>query len=135
MFLACAPGHRLAGSESVSLTELAAERFVDMPEGWGVRMAADRAFAAAGIARTVSFELNDSASVIDFVREGLRRRAPTRTDGGDRARGPPDPDRRRGAELRHLPGRADRPTANRRGDGARGRDPRPVLNATTRDRN
>jgi DNA-binding transcriptional LysR family regulator len=71
MCLACAPGHPLAGSETVSLTELAAERFVDMPEGWGVRMATDRAFAVAGIGRTVSFELNDSASVIEFVREGL----------------------------------------------------------------
>lgn len=71
MFLACAPGHPLAGAEAVSLTDLAAERFVDMPGGWGVRMATDRAFAAAGIDRTVSFELNDSASVIDFVREGL----------------------------------------------------------------
>jgi DNA-binding transcriptional LysR family regulator len=71
MFLACAPAHPLAGAETVSLVELAAERFVDMPEGWGVRMATDRAFAAAGVARTVSFELNDSASVIEFVREGL----------------------------------------------------------------
>jgi DNA-binding transcriptional LysR family regulator len=71
MLLACAPGHPLATAETVSLTELAAERFVDMPEGWGVRMVTDRAFAAAGIARTVSFELNDSASVIEFVREGL----------------------------------------------------------------
>jgi DNA-binding transcriptional LysR family regulator len=71
MFLACAPGHPLAASETVSLTSLADERFVDMPEGWGVRMATDRAFAAAGVARTVSFELNDSASVIEFVREGL----------------------------------------------------------------
>jgi DNA-binding transcriptional LysR family regulator len=71
MFLACAPGHPLADAETVSLADLAAERFVDMPEGWGVRMATDRAFAAAGIGRTVSFELNDSASVIEFVREGL----------------------------------------------------------------
>jgi DNA-binding transcriptional LysR family regulator len=71
MRLACAPGHPLAGREVVSLTELAAERFVDMPDGWGVRMATDRAFAAAGVARTVSFELNDAASVIEFVREGL----------------------------------------------------------------
>ncbi len=71
MFLACAPGHPLADAESISLPELAAERFVDMPAGWGVRMATDRAFAAAGVARTVSFELNDSASVIEFVREGL----------------------------------------------------------------
>jgi DNA-binding transcriptional LysR family regulator len=71
MLLACAPGHPLAASDTVSLAELADERFVDMPEGWGVRMVTDRAFAAAGIARTVWFELNDSASVIEFVREGL----------------------------------------------------------------
>jgi DNA-binding transcriptional LysR family regulator len=71
MLLACAPGHPLAGAEAVSLPELAVERFVDMPDGWGVRMATDRAFAAAGVARNVSFELNDSASVIEFVREGL----------------------------------------------------------------
>jgi DNA-binding transcriptional LysR family regulator len=71
MLLACAPGHPLADSNTVSLAELTAERFVDMPAGWGVRMATDQAFAAAGIARTVSFELNDSASVIEYVREGL----------------------------------------------------------------
>jgi DNA-binding transcriptional LysR family regulator len=71
ILLACAPGHPLASCETVTLTDLAAERFVDLPEGWGVRMATDRAFAAAGVPRTVSFELNDSASVIDFVREGL----------------------------------------------------------------
>jgi DNA-binding transcriptional LysR family regulator len=71
MFLTCAPGHRLAGSETVALAELVAERFVDMPEGWGARTATDRAFAAAGLSRTVSFELNDAASVIEFVREGL----------------------------------------------------------------
>jgi len=71
ILLACAPGHRLAGSDTVSLTDLTAERFIDLPEGWGVRVAIDRAFAAAGIARSVSCELNDSASVIEFVREGL----------------------------------------------------------------
>ena len=71
ILLACAPGHPLASSQTVRLTELATERFVDLPEGWGVRMASDRGFAAAGVPRTVSFELNDSASVIDFVREGL----------------------------------------------------------------
>jgi DNA-binding transcriptional LysR family regulator len=71
MCLACAPDHRLATARVVSLAELASERFVDMPEGWGVRMAADRAFAIAGVSRTVSFELNDSAGVTEFVREGL----------------------------------------------------------------
>jgi DNA-binding transcriptional LysR family regulator len=71
MRLACAPGHRLAGAPSVSLAELADEPFVEMAEGWGVRMVVDRAFAIAGVSRTVRFELNDSAGVVDFVREGL----------------------------------------------------------------
>jgi DNA-binding transcriptional LysR family regulator len=71
MILACAPGHRLATADSVSLAELTAEPFVEMAPGWGVRLAADRAFAIAGITRTVNFELNDSAGVVEFVREGL----------------------------------------------------------------
>jgi DNA-binding transcriptional LysR family regulator len=34
-------------------------------------MAIDRAFAAAGARRTVSFEVNDTASIIEFIRHGL----------------------------------------------------------------
>ena len=44
---------------------------VEFPEGWGVRMANDRAFAAAGLNRTITYEVNDTAIVIDFVRHGL----------------------------------------------------------------
>ena len=95
MFLACAPGHPLAGAASLSLAELAAERFVDMPEGWGVRMATDRVFAAAGIARTVSFRAQRLRQRDRFRPRGPGRGAAARADGGDRARGAPDPDRRR----------------------------------------
>lgn len=36
-----------------------------------IRMANDRAFAAAGVTRQIAFEVNDTASVIDFIRHGL----------------------------------------------------------------
>lgn len=71
MMLACGLGHRLAGRHGVQLAELADEAFVELPAGWGTRMASDRAFAAAGIGRTVSYEVNDTASLVEFVHAGL----------------------------------------------------------------
>jgi DNA-binding transcriptional LysR family regulator len=68
---ACAPAHRLAGRAQVELTGLATETFAELPPGWGIRMAVDQAFAAAGASRTVEFEVNDTWSVIDLVRHGL----------------------------------------------------------------
>jgi DNA-binding transcriptional LysR family regulator len=63
--------HPLAGNESVSLAELAAEPWVDSPEGFGNRIAVERAFAAAGLARTVKAEVADLGQVPRFVRAGL----------------------------------------------------------------
>jgi DNA-binding transcriptional LysR family regulator len=63
--------HPLAARRSVGLAALAGEPMVEFPEGWGIRMANDRAFAAAGATRTITYEVNDSASVIEFVRHGL----------------------------------------------------------------
>jgi DNA-binding transcriptional LysR family regulator len=71
MALACTADHVLAGRDAVDLEDLAGTEFVDMPEGWGIRMAADRAFALAGLQRAVAFEVNDTESVTGFVREGL----------------------------------------------------------------
>ncbi|MDE3131466.1 MAG: LysR family transcriptional regulator, partial [Acidobacteriota bacterium] len=71
MMLACARGHRLAERQVVSLSELVDEPFVDGPPGWGIRAAADQAFAAAGARRTLRFEVNDSQSIVQFVAEGL----------------------------------------------------------------
>lgn len=67
----CAPGHRFAGSASIGLARIAGETFVDFPPGWGSRMAVDRAFVAAGLERTVAYEVNDVAGVIEFVQHGL----------------------------------------------------------------
>jgi DNA-binding transcriptional LysR family regulator len=71
MLLACPPGHTLALRDSVSIEELRDEAFVDGPPGWGIRIVTDEVFAAAGIRRTLRFEVNDSQSIVQFVAEGL----------------------------------------------------------------
>jgi DNA-binding transcriptional LysR family regulator len=63
--------HPLAKRKTVALAALAGEPLVEFPEGWGIRMATNRAFQAAGVTRTIIYELNDTASLIDFVRHGL----------------------------------------------------------------
>ena len=69
--LICAPGHPLAGQQAVELPRLAGETFVDFPPGWGNRIVADRAFAAAGLDRHVPFEVADFGSAAELVRHGL----------------------------------------------------------------
>lgn len=64
-------GHPLAGRSGVSITELAGLDFVDSPVGYGNRTVADRAFAAASVARRVAIEITDVATGVDFVRNGL----------------------------------------------------------------
>jgi DNA-binding transcriptional LysR family regulator len=68
---ACPTGHRLAGRASVTLDELAGEPFADLPPAWGIRIANDRSFVAAGAHRSIAYEINDVATVVDFVRSGL----------------------------------------------------------------
>lgn len=69
--LAVPRGHRLAGRRSVTLEQLREEPFVELPQGWGTRMTVDGAFAAAGIERTIVYEVNDTAAVADLVAHGL----------------------------------------------------------------
>ena len=71
MHLACHPEHRLAARTSVELGALQEEPFADMPPEWGIRIATDRSFAAAGLQRTIAYEINDLVTVADFVRHGL----------------------------------------------------------------
>lgn len=71
MALGVHAGHRLAGRADVELSALADEVFVDGPPKWGTRVAADRAFAAAGLERRVALEVNDTRTIIDFVRHGV----------------------------------------------------------------
>ncbi len=69
--LAVAADHPLAARTRVELSVLSAETIIDFPDGWGIRMANDRAFAAAGVTRRIAYEVNDTASVVDFIRHGL----------------------------------------------------------------
>jgi DNA-binding transcriptional LysR family regulator len=71
LVLVCHPGHPLAGVPVVRIDRLAAETFIDFPAGWGNRAVADRAFAAAGLDRQVSFEVGDFATAAGLVRNGL----------------------------------------------------------------
>jgi DNA-binding transcriptional LysR family regulator len=71
MQLACPRDHPLAARAEVELRALADEPFAEFPQGWGTRISTDRAFAAAGIRRTIVYEVNDVASVAEFVSNGL----------------------------------------------------------------
>lgn len=71
MALVCAADHPLARRRRVRLAELAEEPFVELPRDWGTNMANSRAFAAANLERDIAFEVNDTGTVIEYVREGL----------------------------------------------------------------
>ncbi|MFI0898372.1 LysR family transcriptional regulator [Streptomyces sp. NPDC020983] len=69
--LACPPGHRLASRRRIRLAELAGERFVDFPPGWGTRRSVDQLFAAHGLDREVAVEIADIVVVSELVRAGF----------------------------------------------------------------
>jgi len=71
MQIACPPDHRLASRAEIDLAAVAEEPFAEFPQGWGTRMSTDRAFAAAGVSRSIVYEVNDVASVLEFVSNGL----------------------------------------------------------------
>ncbi|MDN3058489.1 LysR family transcriptional regulator [Streptomyces sp. SRF1] len=64
-------GHPLAGREAVRLRDIAAQTFVDMPEGFGQRQLVDDAFAKAGLSRQVVIEVSDITTIADYVAHGL----------------------------------------------------------------
>ncbi len=63
--------HPLAKRRAVQLSGLTAEPLAEFPEGWGIRAANDRAFAASGLTRIITYEVNDTSSLIDFIRHEL----------------------------------------------------------------
>src|SRR5262249_13104735 len=50
---------------------LGGETFADGPLEWGTRIATERAFAVAGVRRTIAYEVADLSLTVDFVRYGL----------------------------------------------------------------
>jgi len=71
MVLVCAPDHRLALANEVSLQDLAGESFVDFDRTWGARAISDRAFATAGVAHPVTIEVNDVHTLLALVAHDL----------------------------------------------------------------
>jgi DNA-binding transcriptional LysR family regulator len=71
ILLALAGEHPLAHGGEVELAALRDQPIVDLPEGWGIRTATDLAFAAAGVERTITYEVNDTATMIEFIRNRL----------------------------------------------------------------
>ncbi|HEY3483544.1 MAG TPA: LysR family transcriptional regulator [Streptomyces sp.] len=66
-----APDHELAGEPTVSLRRLASEVFVDLPAGTAGRAQSDQAFAAAGLAREVAYEVTSADYIARLVGPGL----------------------------------------------------------------
>jgi DNA-binding transcriptional LysR family regulator len=71
-FVALLPDrHRLARRPALRLEDIAAERFVDMPAGFGNRKIIDRAFDAIGRPRRIQVEVPELTTIPDYVRAGL----------------------------------------------------------------
>ena len=64
-------GHPLLGLAPLELERVRGERFIDFPEGYGVRWLTDAAFGDAGVERHVAFETMDIAAVGELVENGL----------------------------------------------------------------
>ncbi|MCU1581814.1 MAG: hypothetical protein QOD27_1178 [Microbacteriaceae bacterium] len=63
--------HPLAQRTALGLAEIARERFVDSPVGFGNRIAVERGFAAIGLARSVPTEVADLGQIPQFVAADL----------------------------------------------------------------
>lgn len=71
LHLACRADHRLAGQAEVTISQLAGERFVEVPPGWTARLLSDAAFAAEGIPRRVACEVGDWELFLELVSAGV----------------------------------------------------------------
>lgn len=65
------PEHRLAGRRRLQPADLAGETFVDFPAGSPGRAQSDGAFTAAGLTRTVAFEVTSTEVMLDLVAQNL----------------------------------------------------------------
>lgn len=67
----CEPGHPLAGRESVSLAELAAEPFVDFQAGPGLQTVIEGLCARASLPRRIRFRVGQMNQLLSLVGHGL----------------------------------------------------------------
>lgn len=66
-----ADSHPFAHRESLTLTDLTGEAFVEMLPGSGSRVLLDRIFRQAGIVRQLAVEVADACAVAEYVAAGL----------------------------------------------------------------
>lgn len=71
LHLVCRSDHGLAEQAEVNLTQLADERFVEVPTGWTARLLSDAAFAGEGIPRRVVCEVGDWELFLELVSAGV----------------------------------------------------------------
>jgi DNA-binding transcriptional LysR family regulator len=71
LHLVCRSDHRLADKPEVTLSELANERFVEVPPGWSARLLSDAAFASEGIPRRVVCEVGDWEVFLELISAGV----------------------------------------------------------------
>jgi DNA-binding transcriptional LysR family regulator len=67
----CHSQHRYAKRETIGLSDLHAETFVDLTRQWLIRRRVDEYSRAGKLQRTVSCEVNELATLFDLVRGGL----------------------------------------------------------------
>ncbi|MFI7605909.1 LysR family transcriptional regulator [Micromonospora sp. NPDC049366] len=71
MVLVTAATGALPDDRPVTVPEVARLPLVDFTAGWAIRHAVDRAFRAAGVDRSTTFEVNDLLTAADLVRRDL----------------------------------------------------------------
>jgi DNA-binding transcriptional LysR family regulator len=71
LVLACRADHPLADAKQVRYRQLADQTFVDFPQGWGNRIFIDSMFDADNSPRTVAIEVDDVATALSLVSNGL----------------------------------------------------------------
>jgi len=64
-------GHRLADSADVTLADVADERWIDSPRGYGNRQVTDAAFSGLGLSRSIGIEVYEIQLLPDLVAAGL----------------------------------------------------------------
>jgi DNA-binding transcriptional LysR family regulator len=69
--LAVPTGHRIAGRAEVDLADVAAEPFIVMRDGYGLRSITDELFRTAGIRPEIAFEGEEATTLRGLVAAGL----------------------------------------------------------------
>ena len=71
MTFACGLRHRLAKRSSVTLSEIAGERFIEFNTEWTIRNIVDRLFSHGGLQRDIAMVVNDVHLLLGFVEHAL----------------------------------------------------------------